>query len=208
MKRGNTLPFLIALAGLVLFAPGFARASNAGTADKAAADSYDASTAAQMVSGQVRLAKTLDARKAQTGQQFEAVVDGAIHLKDGTELPHGTVLIGTVVADQMHSSGTSRLVLRFTEAKLKDGKVVPVRAMIAGVAAPGDYNDYASDNTAPPVWSQGAQQIDQIGALHDVDLHSRIAGADSGVFVTTKNDIKLAAGSQFSLAIAGSANQS
>lgn len=46
-------------------------------------------------------------------------------------------------------------------------------------------------------------QIDEIGALSGVDLHSRIASKNSGVFVSTKkDDMKLSAGSEFALAIA------
>jgi hypothetical protein len=42
-----------------------------------------------------------------------------------------------------------------------------------------------------------------VGAFHDVDLHSSITDANSGVLVSTKkDDVKLVAGSRLSLAIA------
>jgi hypothetical protein len=45
-------------------------------------------------------------------------------------------------------------------------------------------------------------QFDMIGVLSNVDLHSRIAGENSGVFVSaTKRDIKLAERTQLALAI-------
>ena len=77
--------------------------------------------AALIVSAKIHLVKALDARKAQPGSQFEATLDGTVHLKNGTELPRGTVLIGTVAAGEMQSAGASHLALRFTQAKLKDG---------------------------------------------------------------------------------------
>jgi hypothetical protein len=209
MKHGFLFSLSIAAASLALLTPQLTRAENPNTsATENTVSPAAQQEAAQMVSGQVRLLKTLDAKKAQAGQQFEAVVDHTINLKDGAELPHGTVLVGQVATDQMHMSGTSRLALRFTEAKLKDGKTVPIRAMIAGVSGPASYDGYMSADTAPPAWSRGMLQIDEQGALRDIDLHSRIAGANSGVFVTTKkDDVKLAAGSQLSLAIAAQSNQ-
>jgi len=211
MKYGNFFSLSIAVASLVLITPQLSRAETRNGADNTAMNSTAYSSAAQqeaaqMVSGQAHLVKTLDARKVQPGQQFEAVVDGTIHLKNGTELRHGTVLIGNVVTDNMHSNGAdggSRLALRFTDAKLKDGKTVPIEATIAGVAGPASYSGYASTNNAPPVWSHSALVIDEQGAMSGVDLHSRIAGANSGVFVSNrKDDVKLNAGSQLSLAIA------
>jgi hypothetical protein len=156
--------------------------------------------ASQMVPADAHLVKTLDAKKSQSGTQFEAVVDGTVHLKDGTELPHGTVLVGTVATDQMQTGGTSTLALRFTEAKLKDGKTFPIHAMIAEITGPVEDVGYMENLLA---WSGQAYQIDEIGAVHDVDLHSSITDANSGVLVSTKkDDVKLAAGSRLSLAVA------
>ncbi len=210
LKHGTTLSFSIAAACFALLTPGLALAENpnASTSPGTAANSTAVSQsvqqeAAQMVPAQARLVKTIDAQKAQAGGQFEAVVDGTVRLKDGTELPHGTVLIGKIAADQMHPDGTSRLALRFTEAKLKDGKTLPIRAMIAGVAAPSYGSDFTDGEATLPTWSHSTLQVDEIGALNHVDLHSRIAGQNSGVFIATKKDnVKLAAGSQLSLAIA------
>jgi len=206
LKYGSTLSLSIAAACLAFVAPQLAKAANP-NADATHSATMNRSNAqqeaTQMVSVQAHLVQTLDAKKATAGRQFEAVVDKTAHLKDGTELPHGTVLIGKVATDQMNSGGTSRLTLRFTEAKLKDGKTLPIRAMIAGVAGPAEYTGYMTGPTAPPAWNRTTLQVDQIDALNDVDLHSRIGGANSGVFVTTKkDDVKLQAGSQLSLALA------
>jgi hypothetical protein len=206
LKHGSTLSLSIAAVCLAFFTPWLALAATpaTGPTDNTAMSSADAQQeAGQMVSAQAHLVRTLDAQKASPGQQFEAIMDQTVHLKDGTELPHGTVLIGKVATDQMPNGGSSRLALLFTEAKLKSGKTVPVRVMIAGVAGPSDDTSYLTGAAAPPTWNHGTLQVDEINALNDVDLHSRIVGANSGVFVTTKkDDVKLQAGSQFSLAIA------
>lgn len=44
-------------------------------------------------------------------------------------------------------------------------------------------------------------QIDMTGALSNVDLHSRIDGKNSGVFVSTKSNVKLRERTQLALAI-------
>lgn len=208
MKYGNFFTLSVAITSLGLLTPQLTQAQAPNAADGAAMSSTATSPAAQqeaaqMVSAQAHLVKTLDARKVKPGQKFEAIVDGTIHLKDGTELRHGTVLIGSIATDDADSSGPSRLALNFTDAKLKDGKMVPIQATIAGVAGPATDTGYANGNPPPAAWTDNALVIDEQGALSGVDLHSRIAGANSGVFVSSRrDDIKLSAGSQLSLAIA------
>jgi hypothetical protein len=171
--------------------------AQASTANKAAA--------MKMVPGRAAVLKDLDANKLKAGQQFRVKLAGTVHFKDGTMLPHGTVLLGVVSSDNL-LPGNSKLALRFTNAELKGGKTIPIRATIVGVAAPeyenGEGYDIAAGDQQPNNWTPGTLQVDQITALSGVDLHSRIAGQNSGVFVTTKkNDVKLDKGSELLLAI-------
>ena len=209
MKLAKPISLSMAINCLAFITPLLvgAQSLNAQAADNSAASSAidpvaAQQEAAQMVPADAHLVKTLDAKKSQSGTQFEAVVDRTVHLKDGTELPHGTVLVGTVATDQMETGGTSTLALRFTEAKLKDGKTFPIHAMIAEITGPADvgYMESSDDLLA---WTGQTYQIDEIGAVHDADLHSSITDANSGVLVSTKkDDVKLAAGSRLSLAVA------
>jgi hypothetical protein len=210
MKLARPLSLSMAITCLAFITPLLvgARSLNAQAADNAAASSTVDPAAAQqeasqMVPADAHLVETLDAKKSQAGTQFDAVVDGTVHLKDGTELPHGTVLVGTVATDQMQPRGTSTLALRFTEAKLKDGKAFPIHAMIAEITGPmEDLGDIDSSDDLL-AWSGQTYQVDEIGAVHDADLHSSITDADSGALVSTKkDDVKLVAGSRLSLAIA------
>jgi hypothetical protein len=220
MKSGYLLSLSAAAVSFALLAPQPARAQNqnpdqnqtangaAMTAGPAVDETAAKQEAAQMVPAEVHLARALDARKAHPGDQFEALLDGKVHLADGTELTRGTVLVGTVVTDQMGASQTGsasnvRLALKFTQAKLKDGKVIPVEAMIAGISGPAVNVGYVENSGEPPAWTQDSLQVDDIGVRPHVDLHSRVAGASSGVFVSsTRDNVKLAAGSRMSLAIA------
>lgn len=208
----NVVP--VALVSVALLWPaGLAAQTADQNAGSASAEQMNApQTAHAMVRGMAALTKTLDARKAQPGSQFEAKLERTVHLKNGPELPKGSVLMGEVGSDDMNQSGNSKLALQFTEARLKDGNMVPIKATIVEVYPPQGFDasgapipqESASgtDADANP-WNSKTFKIDQIGALSGVDLHSNITSRNSGVFVTTKkDDVKLQQGSQLALAIA------
>lgn len=210
MKREAKISLFISALALALVFPAYVNAQKM-EASTASPNTTTSPTglheAMQMVPAQASLVKPLDARKAQPGSQFTVVLSDTVHLKDGTELPHGTKLLGLVSTDDMELRGTSKLVLRITRAELKDGKVLPIKATIVGIDPPGGegFGGYSVSpgNQHTNEWTSQTLQIDQIDALSGVDLHSRIASRNSGVFVSTKkDDVKLSAGSEFALAIA------
>ncbi len=220
MKRtGAAISLSVAAFSFALLAPNFAEAQNAQTAESQVSQSTVNSNAgrqeaAEMVPARAALVRTLDAKNDRPGEQFVAKLSQTVHLKDGQELRNGTELIGVVSTDDMQNagtSGTSRLALRFTEAKLKDGKVIPIKATIVGVFGPEAENSQGYDVQAgdqqPNFWNKGTLQVDQIGAMSGVDLHSKIASRNSGVFVSSKkDDVKLKYGSELTLAIAAKGN--
>jgi hypothetical protein len=162
-----------------------------------------------MVRGVVALSHTLDAKSAHPGSQFEAKLESTVHLANGTDLPKGSMLMGQITSDDMNQSGTSKLALRFTQAKTKEGNTVPVRATIMEVFPPKEFNGYGSPNMdMGTLWPNEAEpnghitKVDQIGAINGFDLHSNINSQNSGVFVSTKKvDVKLHQGTQLALAI-------
>jgi hypothetical protein len=193
----------LSIAAGVLLCPPAARAQTPDAQSSGSAVSGEAaSLAAQMVPAQAVLDKDLDAKKSQPGQEFRATLTQTVQLKNGTELPRGTALVGAVAADSK-ANGKSTLALRFTQAQLKDGKSMPIHATIVGVAAPDSYDSWDhSDAQAPPdPWNGRSLEIDNSEVLSGVDLHSQIGGENSGVFVSKKDDMKLAARCQMSLAI-------
>ena len=204
--KPTTLTLSVALATFALLCPGFAHASSA--ANVKGSVSITASSPAQqealrMVPAQANLLGSLDARKVKSGQSFRAELSGTIHLKNGPELPRGTRLLGAVSIDRMQADGTSRLALRITRAQLKDGKIIPIKATIVGYFPASSFSAFGNGDSNNNVWTNSTLQVDQIGAISGVDLHSKIASHNSGVFVSTKKDnMKLSAGSQFALAIA------
>ena len=168
-----------------------------------------AAEAAKMVPANASFTSVIDSQKMQVGAQFRVKLTTKVHLDNNTELPAGTILVGQIVKDDTQSGGAAKLALRFTEADLKGGKTVPIKATIVDVYAL--YNDGMSTNngvvTHPLDWNAKTTVVNQVGVISDVDLHSNIASSNSGVFVSTKKDIKLTPNTGVELAIEASSGQ-
>lgn len=160
--------------------------------------------AAQMVPAQAFLDNSIDAKKMRPGEQFRATLRQTVQLKNGTELPRDTVLVGTIATDQMRAGGTSTLALRFTKAQLKSGKLIPIQADIMGITGPPEDapdSNIPSYNLTP--WNGTTLRVDEPGAMSGFDFHGSIGAENSALFVSKKKDeVKLSAGSLISLAIA------
>jgi hypothetical protein len=154
------------------------------------------------------LVHSLDADKDQSGCAVSARLQQKVTLTNGTELAKGTMLLGKVTTDDMQQRGISKLALRFDQAHLKNGTIVPIRATIVGLFSPqeggteinsADYNS----GEVPNEWTAKTLQLDQLNVVPGVDLHSKISSRNSGVFVSTKkSDVKLSEGSEIQFAIA------
>ena len=80
----------------------------------------------------------VDTRRAKVGDPIEARVTNAVKLPDGTELPHGTKLIGkiTVVRASSKQDKNAHLAFNIDHAQLKDGQQIPLHAALTSVTAP------------------------------------------------------------------------
>ena len=166
--------------------------------------------ATKMVPAEAVLGREINAKKMRPGEQFQAKLSKDVQLKNGVELPKGTELIGTVATDNT-GNGESTLALDFAKAELKNGKTVPIQATVIGISKPeyGSAWDGGAVQPPPAAWNGKTLQVDQIGAVSGVDLHSRIAGKNSAVFVSkSKDNMKLSNESQLSLAIAAKGSTS
>jgi hypothetical protein len=163
-----------------------------------------------MVPANGALLDTINASNVQSGNQFKVRLATTIHLDNGPELRSGTILVGTVTKDSEQGSA-QKLTLRFTQATLKDGTVVPIKATIVGVARPditdSQGNPVALGNQEPNDWTSGMLKVEQLNAASHADLNSDIASDDSGVFTSKDNhDVKIPSGSELKLAIAKANN--
>jgi hypothetical protein len=208
MKREIAMTFSATVMSVALLLPGSVLAQNnqSDPAAQTAQDQAGQALAQQMVGARVALKEDLNAAKVKPGDQVRTTLAHKILLKNGTELPAGTVILGVISTDDMQQSGTSKLALNFDRAQLKDGTIVPIKATMLGVYPP-ESEDASGRPVAPGDqetgdWANHPLAVNQVDALPGVDLHSRIAGTNSGVLVSSKRDVKLHWGSEISLAIA------
>ena len=187
-------PAMLAIAVLLLTSPCLLIAQSA-----AIAPSDASAEAVKMVPATAVFISTIDSQKVTPGTQVKVQLKGKVRLDNGPELPSGTVLVGQVVNDSTQS-GKARLALRFTEANLKNGQTVPVKVTIFSIRKETSETESAE---AGGSWDKQALGVDQTEAIPGVDLHSKIASPDSGVFVSTKKDsVKFSQGVGIGLAIA------
>jgi len=213
MNLKSAVPLAAAIAfSLSLSTAIFAQAMDPALAPQTQASDQADLHAQQMVGARASLKESLDAKKVQTGATFHAVLAKKIQLVDGPLLPEGTILTGEVAEDDMQQGEASKLALRFTTATTKDGQTIPIRAMIVGIAPPVPLDASTSvtneGDQMPNDWTPKTLEIDQINALSGIDLHSKIASKNSGIFVSSKDkpkDVHLEPGSEFALAIAARA---
>jgi len=188
----------VSMSAAVLCFAFFSGAVQARAAQTDSNSSPDRALAMRMVPAQVVVTKTIDAKKSQAGQPFEVVLTAKVKLQSGDELPKGSVLLGTIVSNEANSNGTSKLVLRITQARLKDGKTIPVQAVITGAYSQDSLNARYGNSG----WAPGQVSVEQNGTLGSLNLSSHVGSGDSGTFQTKKDNVRLDRGSALSLAIA------
>src|SRR5215469_171793 len=195
----------VATLSLALLSPAFGQSTAPATPND---QPETAQQAQQMVPARATLSHALNAGDAQSGSQFRAILNDNVHLNGGAVLHRGDTLVGKVVTDDMNTPGKSRLALRITDAVLKNGQTIPVKATIVGLYPPDDFpsNGVVQPEQLPNTWTHGILRVDQPGVVHGVDLHSSVSSANSGVFVSAKNNVKIPGGSELALAIAPAQN--
>jgi hypothetical protein len=113
------------------------------------------------------------------------------------------VLIGKVTRDDTQATGASEFAVRFDQARLKDGKTLPIKATIVAIRRSASDSGYADSND----WTSQTLMVEQLNAVSGADLHSQIGDNDSAVFVSArKHDVKVPARTQLNLAIAPAAD--
>jgi hypothetical protein len=210
------LPFVTAVIALPM--AGYCQSAGAGQGSMNAQEN-GTQMAQQMVPANAQLTHTLDAKKDKVGTPITAKLLKEVHLKNGTDFPKNTQLMGSVVTDDLNQQGTSKVAVRFDKAKLPSGQLIPIKAMLVGVYPPmgGAEGGTVSLNDTPNTWDPSTLQVDQLNVISGVDLHSRLSAENSGVFVSkTKNDVKIPTQDEIQFAVGpmgraqepGSGNQS
>jgi len=160
----------------------------------------------RLMSTNAQLVHTLNSRKLVLGRSVSAKLTMDVHLANGMNLPSGTLLMGKVIG--IHEGGAShmtRVSLLFNRARLKDGRMIPIKTTLLGAMPPSNSyyagsGNYFPDESKPVAWD--AKIIQQPGILSHVALHSAVESRSSGTFLSKRDDIHLPAGTQLRIAIA------
>jgi hypothetical protein len=157
------------------------------------------------VPGIVQTTQPIDAKKLALGAIIQTRLTRTVHFANGTELARGTWLNAIVTQDDMQFVGKVKLALRFTEARMKNGRTVAVRATILDInslATPVEGNSSILE-PAMQVRTNLNNQPDQVNVVDigsGANLHSDVSSQNSGVLVTNKDDLKLPSGTKLELA--------
>jgi len=165
-----------------------------------------------LVGVNARLDHKLDASSAHRGQNVEATLTGDVTTANGMRLDRGTQLWGEVDQVQSASNGGSSMVsVAFTNARLKDGRTIPVKVTVIGVY-PADEAQLAvtGQQTMPPAprHVSSKTQIDQEpGLLSHVSMRSSVRNYDSATFRDNRGNLKLGQGTFLQVGIAPASRQ-
>ena len=157
MSRKNRFFSALALAALVMVPALF-------IANEVAFAQTQAAETAQASSPEIHavLEKVVHPKRVKVGDEVVARMTESTKLKDGTELPKGTKIVGKVTEVKMKADkeGPSKLGLLFDKAQLKDGKDMPVTMALVSVAPRWEQNGVdpvAAENTG-----SSAGRVDQM----------------------------------------------
>jgi hypothetical protein len=158
----------------------------------------------QLLGANATLVQDISSKDASQGEAVSAKLTSTV--KGATELPKGTVLLGKVDQVQMSNhKGPAQLSIVFDQARLTDGKEIPIKATLIG-AYPENTDSYTDTGFVTNVLPNSIpsdQKIDQEpGALSGVTMHSAVQSNTSGVFTSTDRNIVLRRGTQLQFAIA------
>ncbi|WP_263410388.1 hypothetical protein [Terriglobus tenax] len=109
-----------------------------------------AATATQV---DAELKSAIDSKKAKTGDQVIAVTRSQAVLNNGATLPKGTTLLGHVTDASAYSKATGQgsVSFLFDQARMKDGNIVPIHAMVRSLkpsAMAASHMDSSTDMDA------------------------------------------------------------
>src|SRR6185437_473179 len=156
----------------------------------------------KLVSANARLTHDLNAKDAAQGQTVTAKLTSDVKAADGMNLEKGTMLTGKVEQVRKSSdNGPSQISVVFNEARLKDGKTVPVKATLLGAYPPNSgsyYADTGSNGTLtagePQTIPADQKIVQEAGTLSHVTMRSAVQSKASATFSSKDRDVNLKRG--------------
>lgn len=151
----------------------------------------------------------LNSQSAMVGQAVDAKLDSSVQAANGIDLPKGTELMGKVSQVQASRDGSpARISLIFDKAELKNGKQIPIKAMLLAAAPPNNagygYSNMDTEPLGPAPKSVSSQEkvVQEPGTLSHIAMHSSAQSNTSGTFIKKDGNFKLNAGTYLQLGVA------
>ncbi len=142
-----------------------------------------AAAALKPVSGE--LMGKLDSQSAKTGDTVVVKTNANVRTADGTEIPKGSKIVGTVTGVQANggSAQNSQIAVKFDHVELKSGRSVAIESVMQSVApAESNAGNNASIYGAPMAGSMAASDtssVQQSGANMSHDAMNGNMGANN-----------------------------
>ena len=161
-----------------------------------------------LVSANAELTQGLNSKSTRQGQSVMAKLTSNVKSDGQMELPKGTMLVGKVDQVQNASSNgnNSKISIVFNEARLSNGREVPIKATLLAAYPPdvmGVTQSTSSYMIQQPAHIPSDQKIQQDpGTLSHITMMSSVQSQVSGVFLSKKHNINLHRGTRLQLAIA------
>ena len=123
---------------MVVMLAGWVAAQTASAPPATAPQAQSANSFAPGTTIPVELSKSLDAKKAKTGDRIEARIPADLLSQGKIVIPRSAKIIGHVVDAKAHSkeSPDSRVTIAFDQMVMKDGRAVPLKAVVQAMARP------------------------------------------------------------------------
>ncbi|MHB8392447.1 MAG: hypothetical protein ACYDBH_23175 [Acidobacteriaceae bacterium] len=160
---------------------------------------------ATLYSANAQLTQSLKSSSAKVGQAVTAKLTSDLKTSDSTELPKGAMLMGKV--EQVQSAnGGSTVSIVFNEARLRNGREIPIKAMLLGAYPPVPYYSAGGSSSYLPIQPRTVPDdrsiLQEPGTLRHITLRSSAKSSESGVFTSKNHSFKLDSGTRLQVAIA------
>jgi hypothetical protein len=143
---------ILAFVAMAAFAVTAGAQTNAGASEAGNAGAQAgqmAASANQATNVSAELTKNLDSKNAKVGEEVLAKTTNKATLADGTKLPKGSRLIGHVTEAQAKSreQKDAQLAFTFDHAVLRDGREIPIHAVMRSLTAPAALSGAADTDS-------------------------------------------------------------
>jgi hypothetical protein len=158
----------------------------------------------QIVSGE--LVNKLDSKSAKTGDSVVVKTKESVKTPDGTDIPKGSKLMGTVTGVQARGEGkeNAQIAIKFDHAELKGGQNIAIQSVIQSVSpAEGDTSNSATNyGNAPAGAATSGGTMPSVRSGATGNMSNSGANSETNAAPTTST----AAGSAQSGTAVGAAN--